>query len=369
MPIVDEDNVDSTPLFAKRLTKNFVNNVQGLIIENTITPRLMHIIGVNEYELWLNELEKQVGLPLGRKLAHAASESEELRMINNKSSMPSTIFNKMKKRVAWVNESWELSGLGQFEQMNKKDDEITLIVHNRAHSSFAAGMASAAYEFLTSSRYRFHWSDDGNSESLITLENDSRPIPCAEVTPIPWDDAKLDLEEFDEMHPLTIAYHESSGVWSLDGIRMMCINQDLLLRFEQSVLANLIDKQIPQSNRYKWDDIDDEERAKFWSLVAETSRLRFIARDEMALIAETEHWVNAGYRFLTKFGLGAISDVRSVDEQGGVEITLPKMYHPAITVGILTAAWEKSEAREAKCEWSCSKKGHIIKIIGLRTIA
>ena len=30
MPIVDEDNVDSTPLFAKLLTKNFVNNVQFL---------------------------------------------------------------------------------------------------------------------------------------------------------------------------------------------------------------------------------------------------------------------------------------------------------------------------------------------------
>lgn len=369
MPLIDDSTDESTPWFSNRLMNAYSATNGGLIIQRGTHPEPHFFMQVSEFELWLGEVEKTIGLPLGRKLAHSAAESEELRLQEQKKDMPKPLFNKMKKRMEWINQCWELRGLGQLELLNKEDGNTKLIVHKRAHSAFAAGMASSTYEILTNSRFRFHWTDDGNSESLVTLELDSRTIPAAERINKSWNDANFEHSEIENMHPLSQAYYESPGTWSIDSIRMMGVSQDHIIRFEESIMPQLIDKKSIGEDRFVWKTISDSERQKTWSGFAEASRIRFIAAEEMVLVAEAEHWNNVGSRFLSVFGLGSIDSAEGIDEQGGVRIHLMTTFHPALAAGILTAAWERSEARPAKCEWSCSENGHTIQISSLHELA
>lgn len=368
VPLVDDDIDETTPWFSNRMMNTYGVTIRGLIVNIAEDAAPYFFTQVSEFELWVGEVEKTLGIPLGRKLAHSAAESEEYRLLGNMSDMPKPLFNKMKKRMEWINQSWELRGLGQLELMKKEEETTKLIVHNRAHSAFAAGMASATYEILTDTRFRFHWTDDGNSESLITLEHDMRPIPPAERIEGKWTDAEGDYVRDEGMHPLARAYHESSGTWSNDSIRMMAIRQDHLLRFEESIMPQLFEKKISDSGRYIWEDISDAERINTWNGFAEASRIRFTAGEEMILVADAEHWIHVGRRLLGKFGLGGIDSAVAIDEQGGVKLHLPSLFHPAIVAGILTAAWERAEARYAKCEWSCSQNGHIIQISSLHEL-
>jgi len=369
VPLVDDDAADATPWFSNRMMDNYEPTIRGFIVDTSEGNSPYFFTQVSEFELWLGEVEKTIGIPLGRKLAHSAAESEEYRLMGKINDLPKPIFNKVKKRMQWVNQSWELRGLGQLELMKKEEDSTKLIVHNRAHSAFAAGMASSTYEFLTNARYRFHWTDDGNSESLITLEHDSRPIPPAEKVEAAWNDADGNDVHEEKAHPLSLAYHESLGTWSIDSIRMMAISQDHLLRFEESIMPQLFDNTISDTGRFNWHEISDSERKKTWTGFAEASRLRFMAGEEMILVADVEHWVHVGRRFLKRFGLGCIDSAKTIDEQGGVKINLSSLFHPAIAAGILTAAWERAEARHAKCEWNCSEKGHTIQIQSLHEVA
>jgi len=370
VPLVDDNMDETTPWFSNRMMNVYEATIRGLIVNREEGAAPHFFTQVSEFELWLGEVEKTIGITLGRKLAHSAAESEEYRLLGNMRNMPNPLFKKLKKRIEWVNQSWELRGLGQLEMMKKEEDSTKLIVHNRAHSAFAAGMASATYEILTDARFRFHWTDDGNSESLITLERDMRPIPPAENVEVTWSDAGGENNVREEgMHPLARAYHESSGTWSIDSVRMMAIRQDHLLRLEESIMPQLFENEISDSGRFIWEGISDLERKKTWTGFAEASRSRFIVGEEMVLVAEAEHWINVGRRFLSRFGLGGVDSAVVIDEQGGVELHLSSLFHPAIAAGILTASWERAEARQAKCEWSCSKNGHIIKITSLHELA
>ena len=369
VPLVEDQSGDSTPEFSNRLMNSYQATKGGMIIETGNYPEPHFFTQVSEFELWLGDLEKHIGLPLGRKLAHSAAESEEFRLQKKKSQMPNSLFNKMKKRLDWINLSWELRGLGVLELMNKDKDCTKMIVHKRAHSAFAAGMASSTYEILSNSRYRFHWTDDGNSESLVTLELDPRKIPQAEKIDPSWIDAELKHSIIQDSHPLSLAYHETPGTWSIDGFRMMGISQDLLIRFEESIMPQLIDDKSIQDEKFVWKNITDSERKKTWNGFADASRKRFIASEEMVLVAEAEHWKNLGNRFLSRFGLGSIDFAESIDSHGGVKINLSLLFHPALVAGILTAAWERAEARPAKCEWSCHENGHMIQICSLHELA
>lgn len=369
MPIVDDRAGDSTPWFSNRLMEAYKATGRGLIIESGNYSEPHYFTQVSEFELWLGDVEKHIGLPLGRKLAHSAAESEEWRLQKKKRDIPNPLFKKMKKRLEWINISWELRGLGVLEIMNKDMECTKMIVHKRAHSAFAAGMASSTYEVLSNSRFRFHWTDDGNSESLVTLEIDSRTIPDVEGIYLSWNDAKGDDLIIEDNHPLSLAYHETSGTWSIDSIRMMGISQEHLIRFEESIMPQLFENNLNTNERFIWDSISDSERQKTWNGFAEASRMRFLASEEMVLVADVEHWTSVGYRFLSRYGLGAIDSAESVDEHGGVKIYLESVFHPALASGILTAAWERAEARPAKCEWSCSENGHIIEICSLHELA
>ncbi len=369
MPLIDEVSKDDTPWFSDLLKSKFTPTTCGLLREVDTGAEPYYFISINDFEMWLSELENLVGLPLGRKISHAAAESEEYRLANSSEEMPNPIFNKMAKRLEWINKNWEIRGLGKLEIMKVESESTKLIIHNRAHSALSAGWAAATQEFLTDSRFRFHWTDDGNAECLVTLEVDKRFIPKAMKVDHRWTDNSKSDPDADGMHPLALGHHDFAGVWSIDGIRMMCISRDMLLRFEESVMPHLLDSTGIDSNKFTWQTLQDNERHKIWTGFAEASKIRFLTTDQMVLIAEPEHWVHVGHRFLTRTGLGGVTSVEEIDDNGGVKLHLSKLFHPAVAAGILAGAWERSEARPCKLIWSCSHKGHILEISSLYDLA
>ena len=67
MPIVDDRAGDSTPWFSNRLMDAYKATERGLIIESGNYSEPHYFTQVSEFELWLGDVEKHIGLPLGRK--------------------------------------------------------------------------------------------------------------------------------------------------------------------------------------------------------------------------------------------------------------------------------------------------------------
>lgn len=368
MPLVDSQEEEGSPELVAALVNRFPSQKNGLMVADSgrTTPYLF--LAATEFELWIAEIEDVIGIPIGRKLAHAAAESEEFRLECLREEMPNPIFGRMKKRIEWINRNWELRNLGQLQLLKVDKSGATIIVHSRPHSSIGAGMSAATYEYLTGNRFKFHWSDDGYSETLVTLELDGRNIPAANRIDGRWKDADGGSRGAEGMHPLSLAFKESSGCWSIDGIRLAAIPQDLLLRMEESLLPTILDSPKDEGCRFTWHRLSDREREKVWSAFAEASKRRFLTNDAMVLIAEVEHWVHIGHRFLSRSGLGAIQGAESIDENGGVRLSCRTLYHPALACGLLAGVWERSEGRPASVSWSSDHKGHIIEISSQHTI-
>jgi hypothetical protein len=371
MPLVDETSDGGTPWFSDLLKKSFHPSTWGLLIEQDGGNEPHYFISVSEFELWVGEVEKSLGHPLGRKLAHAAAESEEYRFLRTSEELVNSFFKRkrMQKRFEQVNENWNIRGFGQIELMKEEKSSTKIIIHHRAHSAIAAGLAAATYEILTDSRYRFHWTDDGNAECLVTLETDRRQIPPAQKVDERWQDDDASDSIAEGMHPLELAFHEGPGQWSIDGIRMMGLRRDMFLRFEESIMPQVFNQEPSSPERYTWNSIQDEERKKVWSGFAEASRKRFLETDSMVLVAELDHWIHVGHRFLTRLGLGGVKSAEQIDEAGGIKLHLPALFHPAIAAGVLSAAWERVEARPSHLTWSTSHNGHFFEISSLHDLA
>ncbi|MBC8437892.1 MAG: hypothetical protein H8D82_01330 [Euryarchaeota archaeon] len=369
MPLIDGGADESTPEFTAEIKSRYKPTKGGLIVEQRGAKQVNYFVSTSEFELWLGELEGVLGNTFGRKLAHSIAESEELYLSKLIEEMPSPLFSKMKKRLLWINEDLDLRGFGFIEILSESKIEKKVIIHDRPHSAIGAGVIASSIEQIAGQRYRFHWTDDGSSDCLVTLEIDSRHIPPAIKIDKRWKDSDSSVHQADGMHPLELAYKESRGRWSIDGIRMVGLRQDVFLRLEESIIPQLVNFEFQNLDKFSWNSINDKERKKCWSGMASASLNRFLSVDAMVLVAEPDHWVHVGHRFLTRVGLGGVKSAESIDDLGGVRLHLPRLFHPALVCGILTAAWERAEARPGRCTWRCDHNGHFVEISALHDLA
>jgi hypothetical protein len=318
------------------------------------------------FEKWYSELESILNLTLGRRLAHAAAESEEVRW-SHAPPLPKSWFKQQSKRMSIINRDWDLRGIGQLAILELSDDEQKIIVANRANSPISAGMANASWELIQEQRFRFQWSDRGAGETVIQIERDSRSIPAPSKSVANWTDVETEVIETERLTDR--ARHEEKGVWCVEGNRSSIIQRDLILRFEALSLPYLTKQPRIADSRTDWGGVDDKETLVFWDGVAEASRRQFLASGELALIADSEHWIGVSKQHLSKQGLGVITSANSIDENGGVKLHLRAVFHPAITTGRLLGCWERSEGRHGKALWKSDENGHEITIRTLREIA
>ena len=165
------------------------------------------------------------------------------------------------------------------------------------------------------------------------------------------------------------ARHETEGVWTVEGNRVVMLHQDLLLRFVNLAIPYMADSHRSTDARTEWIGIDEVEKIVLWDAMAEAARKQFLASGELVLVAEAESWKSVSNRHLSAQGLGRVIGATGIDAHGGVDLLMPAALHPAVAVGILIGCWERAEGRAAKATWSSEKDGHHIRLESRRTIA
>ncbi len=365
MPLVDDPMDESTPWLIEDLKERFGPTDCGLILDQT-HDQPVWCLTVSGFERWFSEVEGCLDQTLGRRLAHAAAESEEWHW-NQSPSLPKSWFKQQNKRISTINADWNLRGQGQLGFLENNAQSSTVIVANRTFTALAAGMGNAAWESIQEHRFRFQWSDRGAGETVVEMTDDSRQIPPPTPSIPSWKDRTGIICDHERLFHR--ARYEIDGLWTVEGNRAMMLSQDCILRFEQLATSYLATTDRSSDSRTTWAGIESHDQIVFWDAMAEASRRQFLASGELVLIASVEHWIDVANRHLSLFGLGRVSDARNIDDNGGVELTLPSTFHPAIVTGRLLGCWERAEGRGAKAKWSCSQDGHTIVLESRREIA
>ena len=365
MPLVDDPMDESTPWLIEELMQRFPSLDNGFILDE-INQQPTWCLTVSGFEMWFSELEGILDQTLGRRLAHAAAESEEWHW-NQLPPLPKSWFNQEKKRLSVINQDWNLRGLGQLDILEKGSESNTIIVANRAFTALAAGIGNAAWECIHEQRYRFQWSDRGAGETVIELTGDPRQIPPPSKSNTGWHDHHgktcTDARLFHR------ARFEVEGLWTVEGNRVMMLSRDCLLRFEDLAEAYLSSTERSTDSRTTWDGLNSHEQIVMWDAMAEASRKQFLGAGELVLVASAEHWIDVATRHLSMQGLGRVTKADEIDDYGGVKLHLSAALHPAIVTGRLLGCWERAEGRGAQAEWKTTDDGHRIILKNRREIA
>jgi hypothetical protein len=336
----------------------------GFIIDSKMNDNLVWKININFFEDFFSGIEVRSGQSLGRRLAHASSESEEWLMSASNVKPPN---GKDPKKWKDIRHDWEERGLGLFELVDD-GQEIRIHISHPINGPMCAGIFSAIWEYSTKSRFRFRWNQNTSESLMLSLSEDSMVIPKPSGLSIPWFNRKsvssseIDHEFWDTLQT------DDDGTWSIMGDRMAMINQDLILRFESYFLPHVDGIHEGREGSYLWHGLD-EKKSFLWTIFSDTTREIFFNRGYHVIISKEQDWIVVGKRHLSRNGLGTIDSVNSIDNSGGIEIYFSSCFHPAIFCGVLSGCWERAYGRNVKSEFRVESDKNVLKLISMTEIA
>ena len=121
---------------------------------------------------FLDNIEMRLSLSLGRKLAHATSESEEYFLSQeNRRNLGSNM-----EKWAGLETNRTSRGLGDFEIIKQSSDSASVIVNHFSSGPMEAGIVASSWEFAKKRRHKFRWSESGRV-LLVSLEIDEINVP------------------------------------------------------------------------------------------------------------------------------------------------------------------------------------------------
>ena len=349
MPIIGSDENEFSPRLANELIERF-NWSSGLFLDNTYSNEPTWLVSTSAFNRWFELLQENLELNLGRRLAHAAADSEEYRL--QTVQKPSGFFGLNKKSLLLINEDWRIRGLGSLKAPSKpfKLSKLDVEVHGRLQSSFSSGLANAAWEWIVNRRHRFRWEDSGKDIALVHLEEDDMDVAKPKKATPMWTFDNSEIEHI-QKNPLSKPFELSFGGWDLMGERHVMLHQDFILRFLNNV-TTYASECAEVSTVVDWSIFGiSETESKVWNAIAKSSCDLFREGEELFMVAEAEHWIGASQAELVDHGLGAVNTSKSIDSNGGVKLGFSSMFHPAIVTGVLLGCWARSEGRDAKATW------------------
>ncbi len=376
MPIVNSPDLEYSIELENKLLKRFRWVKSGLLLDTKCRNDPHWLIDASSFLKWFSGVEDVLGLPIGRRIAHAASESEEWRM-SLLGEVPKPFFKRRQRQLEWINSEWNVRGLGQLNYLPKiseLDDEFEVRVKERVLTALSAGMGNASIEFLLSTRTKFRWQDMGEKDGSIFLQDDKRDVPVAkEMIPL-WVDRNriecVDNPRNEYNNPMKKPILEYPGNWELFGVRHHLIGLDLINRLDDIVTPYLAEHKIDSDTRTEWDhDAIDKEKSVLWDAYAESACKMFIDSGNIAMIAEPEHWHGVCNSELAEKGLGQLLEVSSIDEHGGIRLKFGEIFHPAIVTGILLGCWSRAEGRNGAAKWALEGQECVILLKSQREIA
>ena len=352
MPIISSDENEYSPGLANELIQRF-NWEFGLYLDTENSDEPSWLVSTSAFNRWFELLQENLELNLGRRLAHAAADSEEFRL--QSVQRPSGLFGINKKSLNLINNDWRIRGLGTLKVPSKpfKLSKLDVEVHGRLQSSFSSGLANAAWEWIVKSRHRFRWEDRGKDIAIVHLEEDAIEVTNPKrITPL-WKLSPTEISHI-QKNPLSKPFELPFGGWDLMGERHVMLHQDFILRFVKNVTTYASEcAEVGEIVDWSVFGISETE-SKVWNAIAKSSCDLFREGGELFMVAEAEHWVDASQTELVDHGLGAVKSSKEIDNHGGVELEFSSIFHPAIVTGVLLGCWSRSEGRDAKARWNKS---------------
>ena len=346
------------------IKKRWLTSNCGLILDS---KRIYHPVWRVDsilFDDFLSGIERRSGLSLGRRLAHASSESEEWISIVSNNSFP-----KGRNPERWKNTKldWLERGIGNFELLDD-DSETRFLIKYPINGPLCSGIFTANWERATGKRHKFRWNHNNVESLILMISEDHMKIPQPSAISPSWFYEKPVISQNKDIDFWDSLEVKSDKFWSIMGRRFAMINQDIILRFESYFLPYLEEIYEGRKGSYSWVGID-KKRSLLWTIFSDTIREIFYNQKHHILISENDDWVNVSKRHLERQGLGKIDSVSSIDEFGGIEISFSSCYHPAIFSGIMSGCWERANGRSAKCDFYHGKNSNIIRLVSMNEIS
>ena len=350
MPIIGSDENEFSTELANELIQRY-NWDSGIFYDSSYGNEPSWLVSTSGFNRWFELIQENLELNLGRRLAHAAADSEELRL--DLMLRPNGFFNLTKKSILKINEDWRLRGLGSLKVPSKssKLEKLDLEVHGRLQSSFSSGLANAAWEWVVKKRHRFRWEDSGKNIALVHLELDNLDVAKPKKINFDWlIDSDMKVNHI-QGNPLSKPYELEYGGWELMGERHVMLSRDFIIRLVDNITTYATEcSKTPIVIDWSIFKLKDTE-TMVWDAIAKSSSDLFREGEELFMVAQPENWVDASQAELAEHGLGSIHSSKGIDKVGGIELSFSKIFHPAIVTGILMGCWSRSEGRNAKAEW------------------
>ena len=292
-----------------------------------VSPRWMNALFSN--------LEMKTSLSLGRKIAHASSESEEFLMSLQEYSPR----GKNPRKWKYFSEGRLCRGLGEIEIIEDSTEKTIILVNRFCSGPLDAGIIASTWEKATGKRHKFRWSES-KDVLMVELTEDEVDIPSPQEIKKSWNAIDGIAENSSIVQWSDIRELESGG-WEIDGERKIMIHRDLILRFEEFTIAQIASLRDSREEDYIWEDVVGK-RAIWWTAVADSCRQLFSDSEKHVMISEAKDWTNSSIRNLSLQGLGRLSNPKLNTENGELNSEIVGCFHPAISGGILLGCWERS---------------------------
>ena len=288
---------------------------------------------------WLNSLfsniELRTSLSLGRKIAHASSESEEF-LLHLQNEIPQGENPRKWKKFL---EERISRGLGEIEIIEKSSEKTTVLVNRYSSAAIDTGIIASSWEVATGKRHKFRWSES-RDVLMVELTEEKVNIPPPKEIEKNWlgddeDTAPSSIIQWNQIREL------GSGIWEMDGERKLMVHRDLILRFEEYSLPQIGQLRDSREGDYIWTGVEGN-RSLWWTAVADSCRQLFSDSEKHVMISEAKDWTNSSIRNLSLQGLGSLTKPELNNKNGELNAILEGCFHPAISGGVLLGCWERS---------------------------
>ena len=316
MPLIDESEslLDASLIMALR--ENFTVR-DGLIIDKQ--GYCWFRWRSDGLEAWWRIFEEIIDAPMGRKLANAACDEEEVLL--NSGALDFTGLFRRKKVVQAINQRWWMNGWGK---PNLKPPSFA----SSGLTPLFAGIFQADFERINSKRYRMRWEEKSVDNCVMILDETELPVPAA----------KPSGKTYSSGEPYDIGVEEN---WKIDGLKYYLLPVGIFARLQESC-AGLV-ANISEDERNSWPKISDG----FLSFALAAKRL-FIAGEEIFLAADTNGWIDSCKSFFGPMGMSCPISATQLDSNGGIELKFTEIPLLSLTAGLLAGAWVRCEGRPVK---------------------
>jgi len=332
-----EDSSTALPSWLSSIRDDFHCVSDGSVRDST--GQAWMIWNIVDFHRWWHALETNAGVPLGRKLMHAAADQEEY-SFNQSSFLETGWFMKKKRLMTSLSHRWSQLGWGEYEFASS-------CVFSHLLAPVCSGFALATVEGMTSKRHKIQWNQVSNVQIQLGFDEDNRSISQAPPPPQYLWDTDPSKPSFDgEAVQLDLKSVEHG--WTHSGERTCFLPSGLFQRLFDSVKMQgvVLRPEILASWEFP-DQIDSPTRIPFilTSLAVEA----VVSQSERPIyIQDDESWRQLTEAYLRPFGLGTFLRSSSLDEQGGIEFELLPSPILPFTVAYLIAFWQRGFGRKAK---------------------